>query len=106
MLVEGWGYTNKINAEVAGTDESPFRLPFWDQQRLDDNDAAFKGQVKRDDLLRKPPYELKAALNLLKKQYGVRWLYFDLTYSPRPDDLRGLANLRYETVDAEVYELR
>jgi len=106
VLVEGWGYTNKINAEVAGTDESPFRLPFWDQQRLDDNDAAFKGQVKRDDLLRKPPYELKAALNLLKKQYGVRWLYFDLTYSPRPDDLRGLANLRYETVDAEVYELR
>ncbi len=106
VLVEGWAYTNRANAEVATNGVNPFKLPFWDEQLLADNDAAFTSPELREDLLRKPPYELRAALKKLHDHYHVRWLYADVIYSRIPPELAQFADLRYDGLDAQIYELR
>lgn len=93
LLVEGWGYTNTINDQVAGTGRSANGLPFWDQQRLKDNDLAFTSP-SRDNL------------RVLREQYGVRWLYADPSQTPVSHRLDELATLRYKAEDVLVYELR
>ena len=45
---------------------NPNGLPFWDQQKLEENDSVFVTPT-RDNL------------RLLKVKYGVRWLYADPT---------------------------
>jgi hypothetical protein len=93
VLVEGWGYTNTINDLVASTGRSPNGLPFWDQQKLEDNDRAFTSPT-RDDL------------RLLKVKYGVRWLYADPGQTVvESAKLDMLATLRFKAADALIYEL-
>jgi hypothetical protein len=92
VLVEGWGYTNTINDLVAATGKSPNGLPFWDEQKLEDNDRAFVSPT-RDNL------------RLLRTKYGVRWLYADPTQTAVSRNLDTLATLRYATPDALIYEL-
>jgi hypothetical protein len=93
VLVEGWGYTNTINDLVAATGKSANGLPFWDEQKLEDNDRAFVSPT-RDNL------------RLLRTKYGVRWLYADPNQTPVSVNLDALATLRYRTPDARIYELR
>jgi hypothetical protein len=92
VLVEGWGYTNTINDIVASTGASANGLPFWDQQKLEDNDRAFVAPT-RDNL------------RLLKVKYGVRWLYADPGQTAVSRNLAALATLRFKSPDALVYEL-
>jgi len=92
VLVEGWGYTNTINDLVAATGKSPNGLPFWDEQKIDDNDRAFTAP-SRDNL------------RLLKVKYGVRWLYADPTQTVVSSKLNAYATLRFKARDALVYEL-
>ncbi|QNE23102.1 hypothetical protein F1D05_23200 [Kribbella qitaiheensis] len=92
VLVEGWGYTNTINELVASTGMSPNGLPFWDEQKLEDNDRAFTTPT-RDNL------------RLLKVEYGVRWLYADPTQTVVSAKLDTLARLRFRSSDALIYEL-
>jgi hypothetical protein len=93
VLVEGWGYTNTINNLVASTGANANGLPFWDQQKLEDNDRAFTSPT-RDNL------------RLLKLKYGVRWLYADPGQTAVSHNLDALATLRFKSSDALVYELR
>jgi hypothetical protein len=93
VLVEGWGYTNTINNLVASTGKSANGLPFWDEQRLQDNDQAFTSPT-RDNL------------RLLKQKYGVHWLYADPGQTAVSHNLDALATLRFKAPDALVYELR
>ncbi|WP_238334758.1 hypothetical protein [Kribbella amoyensis] len=92
VLVEGWGYTNTINDLVAATGKSPNGLPFWDEQKLEDNDRAFTSPT-RDNL------------RLLRTKYGVRWLYADPTQTAVSQNLNSLATLRFRAPDALIYEL-
>jgi hypothetical protein len=92
VLVEGWGYTNTINDQVASTGSNASGLPFWDQQKLEDNDRAFISPT-RDNL------------RLLKVKYGVRWLYADPGQTAVSRNLDALATLRFKAPDALVYEL-
>jgi hypothetical protein len=93
VLVEGWGYTNTINNLVASTGANANGLPFWDQQKLEDNDRAFTSPT-RDNL------------RLLKLKYGVHWLYADPGQTAVSHNLDALATLRFKSSDALVYELR
>ena len=92
VLVEGWGYTNTINNLVASTGSNANGLPFWDQQKLEDNDLAFTSPT-RDNL------------RLLETKYGVRWLYADPTQTVVSPNLDELATLRFKSADAMIYEL-
>ncbi len=92
VLVEGWGYTNTINDLVAATGKSPNGLPFWDEQKLEDNDRVFVSPTREN-------------LRLLRTKYGVRWLYADPTQTAVSQNLNTLATLRYATPDALIYEL-
>jgi hypothetical protein len=92
VLVEGWGYTNTVNDLIAGTGKSANGLPFWDQQRLEDNDLAFTSTT-RDNL------------RVLKQKYGVRWLYADPGQTALSRNLDKLATLRFKASDVRVYEL-
>jgi hypothetical protein len=92
VLVEGWGYTNTVNDLIAGTGKSANGLPFWDQQRLEDNDRAFTSTT-RDNL------------RFLKQKYGVRWLYADPDQTALSRNLDKLATLRFKASDVRVYEL-
>ncbi|WP_238165974.1 hypothetical protein [Kribbella caucasensis] len=92
VLVEGWGYTNTINDLVASTGRSPNGLPFWDEQKQEDNDRAFASPT-RDNL------------RLLRTKYGVRWLYADPSQTAVSQNLSTFATLRYQAPDALVFEL-
>jgi hypothetical protein len=92
VLVEGWGYTNTINELVAGTGSNSNGLPFWDQEKLEENDRAFITPT-RDNV------------RLLKTKYGVRWLYADPTQTVVSPKLNDYATLRYKSSDALIYEL-
>lgn len=78
VLVEGWAY---VDPHVVGLPSTPANnsatLPFWDQQRLKDNNAAFT----RPDA---------GTLSTLAEHYGVDWLVVDRRY---PNDLAGLRTL-------------
>jgi hypothetical protein len=96
VLVEGWGFTSRSNAEylAAPGRYRSYTVPYWDQARLHASDAAFTDPTP-------------AALAELRDRWGVRWLFVHrrggATVSPR---LGGLAELRFSTRDAQVYELR
>ena len=92
VLVEGWGYTNTINNLVASTGSNANGLPFWDQQKLEDNDRVFASPT-RDNL------------RLLRTKYGVRYLYADPTQSVISPNLATLTTVRYQSPDAMIYEL-
>lgn len=82
ILVEGWAYTSK----TATTD-----APFWNPSLLAANDAAFTDPSA-------------AAEAELRDEYGVRWLFADLTRAS-PDSIGRYADLRYREGDFAVYEL-
>ncbi|MEV4756361.1 hypothetical protein AB0J86_14775 [Micromonospora sp. NPDC049559] len=85
VLVEGWGFAPRVAAQGSYT-------PFWDQDLLRRNDAAFTEPTA--DGLRE-----------LRDRDGVRWLVVDRTIGAESPELRTLATLRYDAGRMAVYEL-
>lgn len=90
VLVEGWGYTARANAH--GTYQGATSGPFWDQEKLRINDAAFEAPTR-------------GGLETLRTRYGVRWLFADERFSTPPDRLGKLAQFRFRAGSVSVYEL-
>jgi hypothetical protein len=85
VLVEGWAFAPR-QATVG-------LAPFWDQEKLAANDAAFT----------EPTAE---GLRDLSTRYGVRYLVVDREVEPESAELASLADLRYDNGRLAVYELR
>ncbi|MGC4936311.1 hypothetical protein [Kribbella sp. DT2] len=92
VLVEGWSYSNQANKLSIETGVNPSLLPYWDQQQLAANDAAFT----------KPSAETIGRL----REYGVRWLFADRRAGNVSPAIGQYAELRHSTKDATVYEIR
>lgn len=88
VLVEGWAYPD--GGERG--EEWSLRGPYWDQERLADNDVVFRA-----------PSE--AAVQHLADEYGVRWLFVDRTVERESPDLARYAELVVENDEAAVYRL-
>ena len=88
VLVEGWAFTPRM----AGKDGGPY-APFWDQPRLELNDAAF--YTPDTDVLAR-----------LQRDYGVRWLVVDRDIGAEAPELPGLAERLFDNGRLAVYELR
>jgi hypothetical protein len=91
VLVEGWAYTNRINRISVATGVNPNLLPFWDEQLLAANDAAFVAP--------------SAAVIDRLRRYGVRWLYADGRAGRISPELKQFVRLRHATLDATIYEI-
>ncbi|MBF9132557.1 hypothetical protein I0C86_26920 [Plantactinospora sp. S1510] len=85
VLVEGWGFAPRMATLGAYT-------PFWDQDLLRRNDAAFTAPTE-------------AGLRDLRDRYAVRWLVVDRSVGPESPALRQLARLRFENRRMAVYQL-
>ncbi|MEV6287228.1 hypothetical protein [Kribbella sp. NPDC051770] len=92
VLVEGWAYTNRINRIATTEGGNPSLLPFWNQELLATNDAAFSSP--------------SAAVIERLRRYGVRWLYADHRTGQVSPDLNQYVRLRHATLDATIYEIR
>ncbi|WP_112241455.1 hypothetical protein [Kribbella monticola] len=92
VLVEGWAYTAKANNH-ADTSSEALYSPFWDQEKLRLNDAAFTTPTRE-------------GLATLHTKYGVNWLFADSRVNPIPDTLSKLAELRFHSGTVSVYQLR
>ncbi|MEJ7743376.1 MAG: hypothetical protein WKF73_13005 [Nocardioidaceae bacterium] len=67
VLVEGWAYIAPGTVgEPSNAVTNSSRAPFWDPQLLNRNDQAFGRPTA-------------AALGVLREDYGVRWLFVDLS---------------------------
>ncbi|WP_405099462.1 hypothetical protein [Micromonospora sp. NBC_01412] len=88
VLVEGWAFAPRM----VGLPGGPY-APFWDQERLRANDAAFTAPTV-------------AGLAELRDSYGVRWLVVDRQVAPESPTLATLADLRYTNARMAVYHLR
>ncbi|MER5422729.1 hypothetical protein [Streptosporangium roseum] len=91
MLVEGWAFTptNYRHWHRGLTVEN---LPFWDQERIRLNDAAFRSPSA-------------ASVQRLRARYGVRWLLVDERHMSPGHRLGDAANLRYRSGDYAVYQV-
>jgi hypothetical protein len=85
VLVEGWAFAPRVAALGAYT-------PFWDQDLLRRNDAAFTA----------PTVE---GLRDLRVRYGVRWLVVDRSVGKESPKLRTLARLSFDNGRMAVYQL-
>jgi hypothetical protein len=85
VLVEGWAFAPRLAVIGMG--------PFWDQQLLARNDAAFTAPTE-------------AGLAELRQRHGVRWLVVDRDVGEESPRLASLATLRYDNGRLAVYELR
>ncbi|AVT39564.1 hypothetical protein [Plantactinospora sp. BB1] len=85
VLVEGWGFAPRVASSGAYT-------PFWDQELLRRNDAAFTEPTE-------------AGLRELRDRHAVRWLVVDRTVGVESPELGRLARLRYENDRMAVYQL-
>jgi hypothetical protein len=93
VLVEGWGYNNRMQAKGNHDGYRYSEWPFWDAGKLAANDRVFTGPDA-------------ASAGVLRREFGVRWLVADTgagTVSPR---LAGLATERFHEGTVTVYELR
>jgi len=92
VLIEGWAYTNRVNAEAVAAGTTPDKVPYWDPKRLELNDQVFEQPSK-------------AAVDQLRTTYGVRWLYADRLTDGLSDHLGQFATMRFRNEAAIVYEL-
>jgi hypothetical protein len=91
FLVEGWGYLPHNLVTADELDVWVGLAPFWDQELLAANDAAFTS----------PDQQTLARL----WRMGVRWLMVDRAWARESDSLRQLASLRYENGPIAIYRL-
>ena len=93
VVVGGWGYLPRSVVQASAISAWIGTVPFFDQHKLDVNEAAF--------------YEPTAdGLAELRDRYDANWLVVDRSVKPESPELRGLATLRFERGDFAVYELR
>lgn len=85
VLVEGWGFAPRVAAQGSFT-------PFWDQDLLRRNDAAFTAPTA-------------AGLRELRDWHGVRWLVVDRAVGRESPELPRLARLRFDNGRMAVYQL-
>jgi hypothetical protein len=84
VLVEGWGFAPRM---------APTGLThFWDQPKLDLNDAAFTAPTAQ-------------VLGELVRRYGVRWLVVDRRVAREAPGLGRLATLRYDNGRIAIYRV-
>jgi hypothetical protein len=94
VLVEGWAYVAPESVGLPSNDvTNSQRPPFWDEQRLADNDRAFR-------------HPSPAALHRLHASYGVDWLFVDLRYPARLDRLEKGARLVFQDGRYAVLRVR
>jgi hypothetical protein len=92
FLVEGWGYTAEANDVRDAAAGKPVFAPFWEPAKLADNDAAFRSPTA-------------SRIDLLRRAYGVRWLFVDERAGPVAPNLSGFARLRIRVGSCAVYEI-
>jgi hypothetical protein len=92
VLIEGWAYTQMAITRSAELGVNLNTVPFWDPALLAQNDLAFTDPTSAD-------------LTALQAEYGVRWLFADLTMAD-PAALGRVADLRDRVGDFAIYELR
>jgi hypothetical protein len=92
VLVEGWGFVNKSYVAAAAAGVAPWYGPFWDQDLLAANDAAFT-------------HPSTATIDRLRDQYKVRWLFADEAQGNVAGDLGSFATLRFQSGQVAVYEI-
>ncbi len=85
VLVEGWAFAPRVAAVGAFT-------PFWDQDLLRRNDAAFTAPTA-------------AGLRELRDRHGVRWLVVDRSVEVESPELARLARLDFDNGRMAVYRL-
>ncbi|MFY1672456.1 hypothetical protein ACN27G_21220 [Plantactinospora sp. WMMB334] len=85
VLVEGWGFAPRVASSGSYT-------PFWDQDLLRRNDAAFTEPTG-------------AGLRELRDRHDVRWLVVDRSVGEESPALGRLARLRFDNGRMAVYEL-
>jgi len=90
ILLEGWSYQVRTATRAVRLDIRPCCVPFWDRERLQINDAAFRGVPEAVETLR---------------DRGVRWLVLDRRAPYRLGRLREMADVRYRIGDYVVLEL-
>lgn len=92
VLIEGWVRTNRSSRISATTGIEPSKVPYWNQDQLDANDATFTAPSA-------------AIIDRLRK-LGVRWLYADNRAGQVSPSLKEFVRLRHATLDATIYEIR
>ncbi|GAA3227447.1 hypothetical protein GCM10010468_56270 [Actinocorallia longicatena] len=90
MLVEGWGYTDRTSAQARLFVFSNALVPYWDPQRLADNDAAFRSPSA-------------ATIGRLRDRYGVRWLFVDENHHKPSAELPAFATFIHRAGGCAVY---
>ena len=93
FLIEGWGFTNRTHQVAAETGINAVYAPYWNQQLLADNDAAFSAPSA-------------ATIGKLRDQYRVRWLFVDEARAAPAPTLGDFAQLRHRAGQIAVYEIR
>ncbi|MFF5245216.1 hypothetical protein ACFY3V_13145, partial [Streptosporangium sp. NPDC000095] len=91
VLVEGWTYT-AANMSHWRPGSPPEYLPFWDEERIRLNDAAFQAPSA-------------ATIGRLRERYGVRWLFADEHRTGRTSRIGDFAELRFRSGDCAVYRI-
>jgi hypothetical protein len=94
VLIEGWGFTARANADALRLNTNNALVPFSDPQLLAENDAAFT-------------HPSAQTISHLRDAYGVRWLFVDRSdpFTPPSPDITKYATLRYVSGPCEVYEV-
>ncbi|MGJ6964055.1 hypothetical protein ACSDR0_19280 [Streptosporangium sp. G11] len=90
VLVEGWMYTAKNLARWRPG--APEHLGFWDEERLQRNDTAFRA----------PSAEV---MRLLRERYGVRWLFVDERRTGPGSRIGDFATFRFRSGDYALYQV-
>ncbi|GAA1518167.1 hypothetical protein GCM10009827_036590 [Dactylosporangium maewongense] len=97
FLIEGWGFTSRAHEVAAEIGVNDVVVPYWNQQLLSDNDAAFISPSA-------------ATIDKLRDQYGVRWLFVleasDPSAVSASPSLGEFAQLRHRAGKIAVYEIR
>jgi hypothetical protein len=91
--VEGWTYSYRTGARAEQLHQDACCLPFWDPERLADNDAVFTRPTR-------------AGVDLLHTRYGVDWLVLDTRFAARLAPLEGVADLVYRRGEYAVFDVR
>ncbi|MFI6511247.1 hypothetical protein ACIBCT_26865 [Streptosporangium sp. NPDC050855] len=91
VLVEGWTYTAR-NTDRWRPDMPMLRLPFWDAELIELNDAVFT--TPTDDAVRR-----------LRDRHGVRWLLADEHRGTVSPELGRVATPLFRSGDYAVYRL-
>ncbi|UWZ38370.1 hypothetical protein Drose_09040 [Dactylosporangium roseum] len=92
FLVESWGFTNRTHERAAETKRNAVYVPFWDERKLADNDAAFHDPSA-------------VTIGRLRDVYRVRWLMVDETYETPNPGLADVAKFRFRAGRIAVYEI-